>query len=734
MLAHDLDVFLRPVPKTLTSAQVQQLSSVLPSYAACDAAARARIVTGLQTIDREYELVRSARARFQDLLAVWGVPTHQPILLPENDQPFWFRAGQPLANYQSQPALPGTAGVVIIGAGLTGASAAYHLAEAAVTDAQRIVVLDQGDPAGEASGRNGGNFELLPENSVGAYEGMSKERLDFLCRLYKSVPIEILRAESERQASLVLGIVLRNRDLLKNIILKEHIDCDFKPQGWLHIASTEEEEQGICEEVLLAAHHGQRIEIWPRKRIREEFGIASEYLGRFIPGDGTYHPFKYTCGLLQRALSAGVELYTRVRVRDVVSLSADRHLIITDRGTITARRVVVATNAFTSQLFPQLTGIRPRQSQILVTEHAEDRTRGRVVTCNQGPFFFNQPRNGARDGRAPLLLGGGADRPMKNPHSRRRSLRVHQLLLGLRDHCYPELRGCPPSAEWVGAMGFTPDELPAIGFLRKGVIVAAGFNGYGGSYTTAAGLAAAEMARSGSVPDWLPEDVFSPQRLLGTRPLFMTGTESLFRISASLCRQLRTVSRQISETLTLNGEFTGPAPVREQRTRRPRPTHASNGRIQPKELRAFASFQGFTAAELKRFCSFLRRRVVPRGTVVYAAGDPGTNCFVVVRGVVALSIEARGQQQSIAHLPAGSIFGQVSVIDGQAPPGGCVVEQDAILAELDRDVCTRMLQSRSTLATRLLTMLNTSLIDALRETDRELMRLKADEFQSTARH
>jgi hypothetical protein len=258
----------------------------------------------LQRIDRECEFTPAGRALFQDLLAWTGQATVHPIRIPLNDEPFWFRGPHALANYQSRPELPVSCDILVIGAGLTGASAAYHLAES-LGDRANVVILDQGDPAGEASGRNGGNFELIPENSVGVYEGLARERLAFLRRRYAGLPIEVIQAESERQASLVLGLSLRNRDLLKQIILRERIECDFAPRGWLHLASTEEEEQGICEEVMLAAQHGQRIELWSRRKIRQELGFENNYLGRFIPGDGTYHPFKYVCGLL-RAWSRAV--------------------------------------------------------------------------------------------------------------------------------------------------------------------------------------------------------------------------------------------------------------------------------------------------------------------------------------------------------------------------------------------------------------------------------------------
>jgi glycine/D-amino acid oxidase-like deaminating enzyme/CRP-like cAMP-binding protein len=651
------------------------------------------------------------------------VPSRHAI--PVSHEPYWFRGGHPLAGYQSDARLPETAAVVVIGAGLTGASAAYHLAQAPSRPG-RIVVVDQGNPAGEASGRNGGSFELIPENSVGVYEGLAQARLAFLRRLYHELPVEVLRAESERQASVVLGLALRNRDLLKAIILRERIDCDFSPRGWLHLASSERGEQGLCEEVMLAAQHGQRIELWSRRKIRTEMGIDHNYLGRFVPTDGTYHPFKYVCGLLTRALASGAELYTGVRVREVISEHPDHHRVVTARGTITTPRVIVATNAFTAALFPELRLIRPRQSQIQLTEHARDRTRGRVVTCDTGPVFFNQPRGGARNGYAPLLLGGGADRPMQNPSSRRRSPQVHRLLLSLRDRFYPELRGSPPAAEWVGAMAFTPDQLPAIGFLRPGLVIAAGYNGYGGSYTTAAGCAAAAMALTSQAPAWVPDDIFSPRRLMTSEPLFMGRRDSVWRLGTLLCRQLRCVNQQISDALTLATDSTGTAPVRRPRAMTP-VTGRQIGAVQSQALAAFPLFAAFSLAELSTLLRAARQWTLSPGTVLFTQGSPGGTCFAIVDGAVDVSVQVNGQHQRLAHLPPGSVFGQVSVFDGEPRSATCTSSRQAVLVEWDREACARLLSRRSPLALKLLAVLNTGLISALRRADRQLMRLENGE-------
>jgi len=682
----------------------------------------------LETMDRSARFSRNASRIFQDLQARLGIPTVRPILLPMNSQPFWHRGPHTFANYQSTIRLPGVADVVIIGAGLTGVAAAYRLKDTGL----RVVLLEQGDPAGEASGRNGGNFELLPENSVGIYEGLAPGRFTFMRQRYPHVPTEVLQAVSERQASLVLGLALRNRDIFKKTILNEGILCDFSPRGWLHIASSESEEQGICDEVSLAAQHGQRIAIWSRGKIAQEFGIEAAFLGRFIPGDGTYHPFKYVCGELRAALRDGVTLYTRTKVHSIVSVRPNEHRVLTGRGKIAAKSVIVATNAFTRELLPELSAIEPYQSQIIVTEHVPDRARGRIVTSDNGPVFFNQPREGAANGHAPLLMGGGNDRRMKNPSMRRRSPAVHARLLSLRDSFYPELVGQPPSAEWVGPMAFTPDGLPCIGFLRPGLVIAAGYNGYGGSYTTAAGHAAAEMAITNVVPDWLPEEIFSPRRLLTNEPLFLTEREGLWRVAASLCRQIQSVNRKLSEALTLQQ----PTPVLPTSSAAQILRPAGQGRptdsIEPESLRAYDSFSKFSREEICHLLRLMRRWDLPKDTIIFTEGSPGGTCFVILEGAIDVSINAHGQQQLLTTLNAGNVFGQMSLIEGVPRSATCSVRSDAVLLEIERQPCEELFHSGSSLALKCLATLNEGLISTLRGADLRLMQLDRAELQRSS--
>jgi glycine/D-amino acid oxidase-like deaminating enzyme len=229
--------------------------------------------------------------------------------------------------------------------------------------------------------------------------------------------------------------------------------------------------------------------------------------------------------VLQKAIERGVGLYTRVRVENIVTGAGPSPIVCTAEGDIHARRVVIATNAFTSQLFPELERIECYQSQIMNLEHVENPLKGMTVTEKKGDLYYNFPQatqyvDGQNVRRGMLHVGGGLDRLAPAPEDLQRSVGVLGLVKAGIDRRFPDTRGRPPSRVWTGPMAFTPDRMPVIGFLRRrgadpqGLVVAAGFNGYGGSYCVEAGYTAIEMLTTGKVLPEVPEDVFSPHRLL----------------------------------------------------------------------------------------------------------------------------------------------------------------------------------------------------------------------------
>ena len=83
----------------LSAADVRRLARRIADQAR-DSRADAALRRELQKLDLDAEFTPGARAAFQDLLGQLGIATRHPIGLPENDEPFWFRIGHPLANHQ----------------------------------------------------------------------------------------------------------------------------------------------------------------------------------------------------------------------------------------------------------------------------------------------------------------------------------------------------------------------------------------------------------------------------------------------------------------------------------------------------------------------------------------------------------------------------------------------------------------------------------------------------------
>ena len=97
---------------------------------------------------------------------------------------------------------------------------------------------------------------------------------------------------------------------------------------------------------------------------------------------------------------------------------------------------------------------------------------------------------------------------------------------------------------------------------------------------------------------------------------------------------------------------------------------------------------------------------------------------MILSGKVDVSVESRGHQQLMATLESGSLFGQVSVIDNVPRTATCTTRTDALLLEIDRENCERILRTDSNMAAKFLAALHEGLIDALHNSDLRLMQLE----------
>jgi glycine/D-amino acid oxidase-like deaminating enzyme len=192
------------------------------------------------------------------------------------------------------------------------------------------------------------------------------------------------------------------------------------------------------------------------------------------------HPAKYFAGIAQLASRAGAILHPYTAVTAIERV-AGGFSVRTIRGEIRARDVLIATNGYTGDAFPEFQRrVIPMGSYIIATERLDPAVAQRIIPKDRMIidtkhvlYYFRR----TADDR--LLFGGRASFA---PTSVERSREILERAIA---KVYPDLKGVRVEYAWKGNVAFTFDLLPHLGRHDNGMHYAMGFCGHGvamGSY------------------------------------------------------------------------------------------------------------------------------------------------------------------------------------------------------------------------------------------------------------
>jgi sarcosine oxidase subunit beta len=210
-------------------------------------------------------------------------------------------------------------------------------------------------------------------------------------------------------------------------------------------------------------------------------------------GGGHFWPFALVHGFANAARRCGATIRTGVTVEHL--LRADDRVtgVVAAGERIEADQVVLATNAYTPLLLPELPpgAIVPARGQIVVTQP--------LPPFLPLPFGTNFDKEYGRQTPGGQILCGGFRRLDEDEglghYEERVSPRVLAGIAGCLTTLFPTLAGVKVVRAWAGIMGFTADGLPLIGKMpgTTGLSVAAGFNGGGFSWAAIVGRVMADL-------------------------------------------------------------------------------------------------------------------------------------------------------------------------------------------------------------------------------------------------
>jgi glycine/D-amino acid oxidase-like deaminating enzyme len=342
------------------------------------------------------------------------------------------------------------ADVIVVGGGFTGLSTALHLREAGVD----VAIVEAMEPGWGASGRNNG--QVIPTLSrpdpedIVAKHGAAGERFVTLLRDCASTLFDVAR--------------------------RYQIQAEQEQAGWVQPVHSPGRIKIAERRVRQWSKFGAPVELLSRDEVRKMLGSEAWFGGFWNKTGGHINPLALARGLARVVLEQGCRIYAR---SPAVSFERrnDRWIVRTEKGEISGRALVMATNAYTGEfsksLMPDIAHeVMPILSWQMATQPLSEQARKTVIPGRQAMSDTHGELYFARyDARHRLVTGGAVIGPGNKPE--RLKARVTERLQRL----WPQIGPVEFDYVWNGYVGMTTDFFPRIHRLGPDAYVWTGCNG-----------------------------------------------------------------------------------------------------------------------------------------------------------------------------------------------------------------------------------------------------------------
>jgi gamma-glutamylputrescine oxidase len=355
------------------------------------------------------------------------------------------------------------ADVCVIGAGFTGLSAALHLGEAGA----RVVVLESDTVGYAASGRNGGQIHTGHRKS--------QEELE--------------RWLGKVHARDLWDLCEESKALLRHNVRTHGIACDLK-DGLVIAAHNKSAIAPVTHETeYLAKHYGYtQSRMMDAAETAKQLGTGVYPAARYDMGGGHLHPLNYARGLAAAAEKAGATIFEHSNALTFDEDRAGANVRTVD-GILTAGHVLLATDAFSGDLAPQLAKyIGHVESFVSATEPLGEGLNAKVLPCDAAVADTRHVLDYYRKSADGRMLYAGRESYWTMPKDIAAVVRPRMLSV------YPNLAKVRTEYAWSGSVGITATRMPHLGRLSPRVLFAYGYSGQGVALANIGGKVMAEAA------------------------------------------------------------------------------------------------------------------------------------------------------------------------------------------------------------------------------------------------
>ncbi|MCR3906345.1 MAG: FAD-binding oxidoreductase [Tenericutes bacterium] len=348
------------------------------------------------------------------------------------------------------------ANILIIGAGISGVSIAYNLAKKGVKD---IHVVDQGYFTNGATGRCGAGVRQQWGTKMNCI--LAKKSMEFF-----SNAEEILEYDG---------------------------NLEFKQEGYLMLATTQEEHEQFSQNVKLQNELGI-----PSKQLTKDEALKivphlnpdAFISATFCQTDGHLNPFKMTEAYYLAAKRLGVTFSFFEKVTAIETENKKIKKVITDKGIYETTKVVNAAGGYAKEI-GDMAGVDipvySENHEILATEPIE-KIQGPMVMSFSKNIYCQQVPHGA-------FLMGRSNPNVEKGHSTESTWEFLDHMSKTVVDIMPMIGNLRVVRQWGGSYNMSPDRQPIISDTDQleGFYMACGFSGHGFMFAPMTGLLLSEM-------------------------------------------------------------------------------------------------------------------------------------------------------------------------------------------------------------------------------------------------
>lgn len=349
--------------------------------------------------------------------------------------------------------------VLIIGAGITGLSAAYHLRNSNLN----ICVVDQNLAAHGVSARTTGKLTFLQENIYSKLKDNAKKYY-----------------ESQRDAI----------DMVEKIVKDEKIDCNFKKVDSYVYTNKDSDINKINQEEQMLDKIGVKYEAIDNlpNNLECKYGIK-------VSNTAVFHPVKYLNALKEIIIKNKINIYENSSVLSI-NKKDDTYVCKVNNNTVTAKKVIVASH-YPFFLFPLFMPIRVSMERSYLSASVIDKTK---------PFSsitVVKPTKSARyheDNEKYFIYVTDSHNLCGNTNYKEKFINLISDLYNMN---------LEPKYIWSNQDIITEDSLPYIGYIEDSLLIATGYNTWGMTNGSIAGKILSDLVLK---KDNKYKDLFDPKR------------------------------------------------------------------------------------------------------------------------------------------------------------------------------------------------------------------------------